>query len=58
MIEIKSAQYISSDDGEPNTIRATIDGILSFVPISDGNATYAEIMRQVKDGTLTIADAE
>ena len=57
-MEITSAQYIQFDDEEINTIKATVDGKLSFVPISNGNTTYAEIMRQVEAGTLTISDAD
>jgi hypothetical protein len=57
-MEITSAQYIQIDGEETNTIRATVNGKLSFVPISNGNATYSEIMRQVAAGTLTIADAD
>ena len=57
-MEITSAQYIQFEDEEANTIKATVDGKLSFVPISNGNTTYAEIMRQVEAGDLTIADAD
>lgn len=57
-MEITSAQYIQIDDEEINTIKATVDGKLSFVPMSNGNTTYAEIMRQVEAGTLTISDAD
>jgi hypothetical protein len=57
-MEITSAQYVKFEDEEANTIKATVDGKLSFVPMSLGNTTYAEIMRQVAAGTLTIADAD
>ena len=57
-MEITSAQYVKFEDEETNTIKATVDGKLSFVPISNGNTTYAEIMRQVTAGTLTIQDAD
>jgi len=57
-MEITSAQYIKFDGEEATTIKATIDGKISFVPMSNGNMHYAEIMRQVKAGTLTIADAD
>ena len=57
-MEITSAQYIQIDDEETNTIKATVDGKLSFVPISNGNTTYAEIMRQVEAGDLTIEEAD
>ena len=37
---------------------ATIDGEVSSVPLDAGNRHYIEIQRQVKEGTLTIKDAE
>jgi hypothetical protein len=39
-------------------IRATIDGQEWDVPLAADNRHYAEIMRQVKAGDLTIADAD
>ena len=57
-MEITSAQYIQIDDEEINTIKATVDGKLSFVPMSNGNTTYAEILRLVDAGELTIAEAD
>ena len=57
-MEITSAQYIQFDDKETSTIKATVDGKLSFVPMSLGNTTYSEIMRQVNAGELTVADAD
>jgi hypothetical protein len=56
-MNITSAQYIA-EDGINNTIRATIDGTEMFVPLDPANRHYAEIMRQVAAGTLTIADAD
>ena len=52
---ITSAQYVNSDN---ETIKATIDGTEMFVPLDPANRHYAEIMRQVEAGTLTIADAD
>ena len=43
--------------GEIEFIQATIDGIQMSVPLDPANRHYAEIMRQVEAGTLTIADA-
>lgn len=40
------------------TIRATIDGQELFVPLDPANRHYAEIMRQVEAGELTIQEAE
>lgn len=55
---ITSAQYTEDADGETISIQATIDGIEMSVPLDPDNRHYAEIMRQVADGTLTIADAD
>jgi hypothetical protein len=54
---ITSAQY-ASEHGQNVSIRATIDGQEMFVPIDPANRHYAEIMRQVEAGTLTIQEAE
>jgi len=57
-MNITAAQYVQNDDEENSTIKATIDGVVSFVPLDPGNRHYDEIMRQVAAGDLTIADAE
>ena len=54
---ITSAQYVQVD-GQNESIQATIDGLVLSVPLSQGNRHYAEIMRQVEAGELTIQDAE
>ena len=54
---ITTAQYVSFE-GNNASIRATIDGQELFVPLDPANRHYAEILRQVEAGTLTIADAE
>ena len=43
---------------ENDNIRGKIHGALSFIPIDPGNRDYAEIMRQVDAGELTIAAAD
>ena len=59
-MNITSAQYL----GDPLTnkpysgIQATIDGQEWLVPLDPANRHYAEIMRQVEAGTLTIAEAD
>jgi len=58
MMQISNAQYIADMDGNNGTIVANIDGNEVFVPLSQGNRHYAEIMRQVAAGDLTIADAD
>jgi len=58
-MNITSAQYQSNLSGQENVnIKATIDGTEMFVPIDPANRHYAEILRQVAAGELTIADAD
>lgn len=57
-INITSAQYIINLNGNKNKIKAIIDGVITFVPTNLANRHYAEIMRQVDAGELTIADAD
>jgi hypothetical protein len=59
-MNITNAQYIFDEDIEnANTaIRATIDGVVMYVPLKQGNRHYAEIMRQVEEGNLTIAEPD
>ena len=57
-MEIKDAKYNQIIDGENIAVEATIDGRLCFVPLDPNNRHYAEILRQVKEGTLTIKDAD
>ena len=58
-MNITSAQY-SADilTGNNCSITATIDGITMSVPLDPANRHYAEIMRQVEAGELTIQDAD
>ena len=58
-MNITSAQYTLDMDGVTNTgIQAIIDGTEMSVPLDPANRHYAEIMRQVEAGTLTIAEAD
>ncbi len=60
-MNITSAQYMKDQLDETNLkkmIKATIDGQEWFVPLNPANRHYAEILRQVKEGTLTIKDAD
>lgn len=54
---ITDAQYYAPD-GRNVCIQATIDGQVMSIPLDPANSDYAEILRQVEAGTLTIADAE
>ena len=57
-MNITKAQYINDIEDNQSSIKATIDGIELFVPLDPANRHYAEILKQVADGTLTIKDAE
>ncbi len=58
-VNITSAQYLAEDDTNQNyMVQATIDGVEMFVPLDPANRHYAEILRQVEAGELTIADAD
>tara|TARA_B110000483_G_scaffold84697_1_gene104976 strand:+ start:52 stop:237 length:186 start_codon:yes stop_codon:yes gene_type:complete len=57
-MNITSAQYDADMDGNNSGIQATIDGQEMSVPLDPANRHYAEILKQVEAGTLTIADAE
>ena len=56
-MNITSAQYIQMDN-QNDSIQTTIDGITMSVPLDPANRHYAEIMRQVEAGTLSIQEAE
>jgi len=45
-------------DGNNSSVQATIDGQEMFVPLDPANRHYAEILKQVEAGTLTVADAD
>jgi hypothetical protein len=55
---ITNIQYTLDFDGSNNGIQATMDGQEVLVPLDPANRHYAEILKQVEAGTLTIADAE
>ena len=62
-IEITLAQYVAMptdgmDVNSQASIKATINGQELYVPLDLANNHYAEIMRQVEAGTLTILAAE
>ena len=58
-MDITTAQYQADMDGNNSNIKATIEGQEMFVPLDPFNLDhYAEILKQVEAGTLTVADAE
>jgi len=57
-MNITSAQYQNDKSGNIDNIRTTIDGTEMYVPTDPANRHYAEIMRQVDAGELTIEEAD
>ncbi len=64
-MNITSAQYVNEYDADGTTvlnsdiqIKAVIDDETLSVPLDPANRHYAEILRQVDAGELTIAEAE
>ena len=56
---IENAKYIVHEfDTEPTIVKADVDGVLTWIPMTMENIKYAEIMRQVEAGELTIAPAD
>ena len=56
-MNIKDAQYIKHND-ENSVVKITVDEEEMFVPLEPANTFYAEILKQVKEGKLTIKDAD
>lgn len=50
--------YSRKENGSVAGYVASVEGVEWSVPLDPANTHYAEIMRQVEAGTLTIADAE
>ena len=57
-MQITNAQYSPDAYGGTNIIRADVDGVPMFIPADASSTIYQEILQQVADGTLTIADAD
>ena len=55
---ITNAQYKTDSLDVVNSVQATIDGQVISVPLEPANSHYAEILKQVAAGDLTIADAD
>mgnify|MGYP001299624796 CR=1 FL=1 len=56
-MNITSAKYYTKN-GETHVIHAVIDDLYVTIPMDLANRHYAEIMRQVEAGELTIAPAD
>ena len=57
-MNITSAQYTKDDKGQNYAIKIVVGNRTYHVPPSENNTDYQEILKQVKEGTLTIKDAE
>ena len=58
-MNIEEAIYIKDPlDNKNVNVKITIDGVVMFVPMVETNRHYAEILKQVKEGKLTIKEAE
>jgi len=56
---ITNAKYLKDNMIEENcAIIATIDGVESTVPMDTTNRHYVEILKQVAEGDITIAEAD
>ena len=59
---IENAKYVkaplNNPDNQNTGVKATINGVKSWVPMDKDNTDYAEILRQVAAGELIIADAD
>tara|TARA_B100001115_G_scaffold172811_1_gene156345 strand:- start:424 stop:597 length:174 start_codon:yes stop_codon:yes gene_type:complete len=55
---IKNPKYVKNREGVKVTIICEINGHIVNVPIIEGNRHYDEIQKLVKEGTLTIKDAD
>ena len=57
-LNVTSAQFKADDEGNNYVIKAIINDVMSSVPLDPTNRHYAEILRQVEAGELTIAEAD
>ena len=56
---LTNLKYHTNQNGDNVSIEFTLDGQLHYVSVNSvGNRHYDEIMKQVKEGTITIKDAD
>ena len=52
-------KYVKDEYSETNsTVKVTDTGFVKLVPMNETNSDYAEILRQVANGDITIAEAD
>ena len=54
----KVKKFLDEKSGELSSYQAQINEVWYNVPLDPNNRHYQEILRQVDEGTLTIADAD
>ena len=57
-MNIENAKYVKNMDGDNEIVNCVIGGVTMCVPLNSENRHYAEIMKQVDAGELTIAEAD
>ena len=61
-MNIQNAKYVkaplNNPDNKNTAIKATIDGVESWIPMDEANTDYTEILKLVAEGSLTIEDAD
>tara|TARA_R100000664_G_C2722505_1_gene115538 strand:- start:476 stop:649 length:174 start_codon:yes stop_codon:yes gene_type:complete len=57
-MNIDNAQYTKDIDGNINAVKVMDGSKAYYVPLANDNTDYQEILAQVKEGTLTIKDAD
>jgi len=57
-MNIQSAQYVKPRGTDNEWIKVNTGNQILGIPLDPANSDYAEIMRQVDAGTLTIEDAD
>lgn len=59
---IENAKYVKAPldnpDNKNTAIKATINGVESWIPMDEANTDYAEVLKLVAEGSLTIEDAD
>ena len=58
IMDISSAQYIQDETNTNTIVKIVVDDETMFVPLDLNNRHYAEVLKQVESGDLTIADAD
>ena len=55
---IKKAKNVKNTDEIISCIQIEVDGQILYAPLDPDNRHYAEILKQVSEGTLTIEEAD